>query len=159
MVCKTPYFICYVVTWWLHSYGLLLAILVVMHWWPFNVSTWFRHVLNTHHYIDFNKSTWVGHGSVTDLEHITWPPANQIAWNVSPDGALNRVKHTLPCVKFLNARQSSNSRAQEHEGHALSTKTFRSHVTWDYKVFNALGQGQYSGVGTGGATTPPIILK
>ena len=53
---------------------------------------------------------------------------------MSPDGALNRVKHTLLCVKFLNARQSSNSRAQECEGHALSTKTF----TRDYTVFNAL---------------------
>ena len=77
------------------------------------------------------------------LVHITWPPANQIARNVSPDGALNRVKHTLPCVKFLIAQQSSDSRAQEHEGQALSTKTFRgSHITRDYTVFNALGQGQ-----------------
>ena len=76
------------------------------------------------------------------LVHITCPPANQIARNVSPDGALNRVKHTLPCVKFLNARQSSDSWAQEREGHALSTKTFRSHVTRDYTVFNTLGQGQ-----------------
>ena len=71
-----------------------------------------------------------------------WPPANQIARNVSPDGVLNRVKHTLPCVKFLNVRQSSDSRAQECEDHVLSTKTFRSHVTRDYTVFNALGQGQ-----------------
>ena len=76
------------------------------------------------------------------LVHITWPPANQIAWNVSPDSALNRVKHTLPCVKFLNARQSSDSRAQEREGHTLSTKTFRSHVVRDCTVFNALRQGQ-----------------
>ena len=50
--------------------------------------------------------------------------------------------HTLPSNKFFNAQQSSDSRAQEHEGHVLSTKTFRSHVTRDYIVFNALGQGQ-----------------
>ena len=54
------------------------------------------------------------------LVHITWSPANWIAWNVSPDGALNHVKHTLPCVKFLNAWQSSDSQTQECEGYALS---------------------------------------
>ena len=57
-----------------------------------------------------------------------------------PDGALNRVKHTLLCVKFLNARQSSDSWAQEREGHALSTKTFRSHVTRDYTVLTRSGK-------------------
>ena len=77
-----------------------------------------------------------------NLVHITWPPANQTARNVSPDIALNHVKHTLPCVKFLNARQSSDSQAQEREKHALNTKTFRSHVTRDYMVFNTLGQDQ-----------------
>ena len=55
-----------------------------------------------------------------------------------PDGALNRIKHTLPCVKFLNAQQSSNCQVQEHEGHKLSNKTLRSHITRNYTVFNTL---------------------
>ena len=41
---------------------------------------------------------------------------------MSADGALNYAKHTLPCVKFLNAWQRTDSWAQEREGHALSTK-------------------------------------
>ena len=59
------------------------------------------------------------------LELTTWPPANRIAWNVSPDGTLNRLEHTLPCSKFLRAhfavrrrQDSSDSWAQEREGHA-----------------------------------------
>ena len=40
---------------------------------------------------------------ILNLVHITWPPANRIAQNMSPDGALNHIKHTLPCVKFFNA--------------------------------------------------------
>ena len=67
-------------------------------------------------------------------------PANQIARNMSPDGALNHVKDTLPCIKFLNARQSSDSRAQECKGHTLSTETLRSHVTRDYTVLTHLGK-------------------
>ena len=57
---------------------------------------------------------------------------------MSPAGALNCVKHTLPHIKFFD----DDSRAQEHEGHALGTKTLRSHITRDYAVFNVLRQGQ-----------------
>ena len=60
---------------------------------------------------------------------------------MSPDGALNRLEHTLPCSKFLKAhfavhwqQDNSGSWAQEREGHTLSTKTLRSHVTRDYTV-------------------------
>ena len=45
----------------------------------------------------------------------------------------------------MNTGQQDNSdiRAQEHEGHALVTKTLRSHITKDYAVFNVLRQGQW----------------
>ena len=36
----------------------------------------------------------------------------------------------------------SDNQAQKHEGHMLSTKPLRSHVTSDYTVFIALWQGQ-----------------
>ena len=39
-------------------------------------------------------------------------------------------------------QDNSDSRKQEQEGHALSSKTLRSHITRDYTVFNTLGQGQ-----------------
>ena len=49
---------------------------------------------------------------------------------------LNRLEHTLLCFRFLKAhismrrqQDNSNSRAQECEGHVLSTKTLRSHIT------------------------------
>ena len=68
---------------------------------------------------------------------------------MSPDGVLNCLEHTLPCSEFLRAhfavcrrQDNSDSQAQEHEGHALSTKTLKSHVTRDYTVFSALRQGQ-----------------
>ena len=52
---------------------------------------------------------------------------------MSPDSTLNRKKHTLLCSKFLRAhfakRRQQDSRAQEHKGYALSTKTHKSHVT------------------------------
>ena len=61
----------------------------------------------------------------SNLELTTWPPANQIARNVSPDCTLNRVEHTLPCSKKLRAhfavrrrQDGSDIRAQEREGHA-----------------------------------------
>ena len=36
-------------------------------------------------------------------------------------------------------QDNSDSWAQEHEGHALSTKTLRSHLLENYTVFNELG--------------------
>ena len=60
---------------------------------------------------------------------------------MSPDGVLNCLEHTLLCSKFLKAhfvvrwwQDNSDSWAQEREGHTLSTKTLRSHVTRDYTV-------------------------
>ena len=59
---------------------------------------------------------------------------------MSPDGTLYRIEHTLPCSKFFRAhfavrrwQDSGDSQAQEHEGHAVSTKTVRSHVTQELR--------------------------
>ena len=59
---------------------------------------------------------------------------------MSPDGALNHVEHTLPCLKFLRAhfamrrrQDNSDSQAQE-QGHTLNTKTLRSPLLGNYTV-------------------------
>ena len=65
---------------------------------------------------------------------------------MSPAGVSNHVKHTLQSAKFhmhtWRQDNKSDNRAQKCKGHTLSTKTLRSHVTRDYTVFIALGQGK-----------------
>ena len=58
-----------------------------------------------------------------------------------PSPWLNCLEHTLPCSKFFRTRfavhrrqGNSDSRAQEHKGLVLSTKTLRSHLLGNYTV-------------------------
>ena len=75
----------------------------------FNDLFWTIIILNSYSTLILNKY------STIIACHVT--SANWIAQNMSPDSVLY---HTLPCIKFLNARQSSDSRAQERESHALN---------------------------------------
>ena len=59
---------------------------------------------------------WITEQFIKALVYITWPPANQIAWNVLPAGALNRIKHTLLYVKFLNAHLVASQQRQSGTG-------------------------------------------
>ena len=47
------------------------------------------------------------------LELITCPPANQIARNVSPAGALNRLMHTL--YRLMHTLSSTRTRRPREE--------------------------------------------
>ena len=48
--------------------------------------------------------------------------------NTSPDDTLNRLLHTWPCFKLVNAHLLASSRAQVCEGHVVSNKTFKAHL-------------------------------
>ena len=47
---------------------------------------------------------------------------------MSPDDTLNRLLHTWPCFKLVNAHLLASSRAQVREGHVVSNKTFKTHL-------------------------------
>ena len=59
--------------------------------------------------------------------------------NTSPDDTLNRLLHTWPCFKLVNAHLLASSRAQVREGHVVSNKTFKTHFTWDSCVLKHSG--------------------
>ena len=48
--------------------------------------------------------------------------------NTSPDDTLNRLLHTWPCFKLVNAHLLASSRAQVREGHVVSNKTFKTYL-------------------------------
>ena len=83
---------------------------------------------------------WITEHFIKALVHIMWPQANQIAWNVLPAGALNRIKHTLLYVMHTWWQANNGSRAQEREGHVLNIEILRSHVTMDYTVSTHLSK-------------------
>ena len=72
--------------------------------------------------------------------HVTSIKLLKMCHLMQPDGTLNHVKH----MHFAVHRQQDNSdsRAQECEGHALSTKTLRSHLLWNYTVFIVTHSGK-----------------